>query len=147
VGTQAAAPEAGRVAALVLRRLGLAPPVAAQTAPLTPWTAPAPRPPPHPSPQGVDPVNADAVQGLVVSKLEELAKTGFTPSAVEAAINTIEFSLRENNTGSFPRGLSLMLRAVGAWIYDRDPYVPIQVGGNGGEGGAWVCERASVGLS
>ena len=36
-------------------------------------------------------------------------------------------SLRENNTGSFPRGLSLMLRAVGAWIYDRDPYVPIQV--------------------
>jgi hypothetical protein len=21
-----------------------------------------------------------------------------------------------------------MLRAVGAWIYDRDPYVPIQVG-------------------
>jgi hypothetical protein len=54
-------------------------------------------------------------------------KKGFTDSAVEAAINTIEFSLRENNTGSFPRGLSLMLRAVGAWIYDRDPYVPIQV--------------------
>jgi hypothetical protein len=42
-------------------------------------------------------------------------------------VNTIEFSLRENNTGSFPRGLSLMLRAVGAWIYGRDPYTPIQV--------------------
>jgi len=36
-------------------------------------------------------------------------------------------SLRENNTGSFPRGLSLMLRAMNAWIYDRDPLVPLQV--------------------
>ncbi|GBF88872.1 presequence protease [Raphidocelis subcapitata] len=76
--------------------------------------------------KGVDPAATDKVEVLVLEKLGELAKTGFTASAVEAAINTIEFSLRENNTGSFPRGLSLMLRAVGAWIYDRDPYVPIQ---------------------
>eukprot|EP00877_Chromochloris_zofingiensis_P003328 jgi/Chrzof1/12997/Cz07g15220.t1 len=76
--------------------------------------------------KGVDPSNVDAVESLVLKKLEELAQSGFTSSAIEAAINTIEFSLRENNTGSFPRGLSLMLRAVGAWIYDKDPYVPIQ---------------------
>lgn len=25
----------------------------------------------------------------------------------------------ENNTGRFPRGLSLMLRSMAAWIYDR----------------------------
>jgi presequence protease len=76
--------------------------------------------------KGVEPADADKVQALVLDKLAELEKEGFSASAVEAAINTIEFSLRENNTGSFPRGLSLMLRAVGAWIYDRDPYVPIQ---------------------
>ncbi|KAI8467060.1 MAG: peptidase M16C associated-domain-containing protein [Monoraphidium minutum] len=76
--------------------------------------------------KGVDAANVDKVEVLVLEKLKELAGTGFTPSAIEAAVNTIEFSLRENNTGSFPRGLSLMLRAVGAWIYDRDPYVPIQ---------------------
>lgn len=69
----------------------------------------------------------DKVEALVLEKLAELAGTGFTPGAIEAAINTIEFSLRENNTGSFPRGLSLMLRAMGAWIYGRDPYTPIQV--------------------
>jgi Zn-dependent M16 (insulinase) family peptidase len=69
--------------------------------------------------KGVDPANQDKVPALVLDKLEQLAKEGFTPTAIEAAINTIEFSLRENNTGSFPRGLSLMLRAVGAWIYDR----------------------------
>jgi presequence protease len=74
----------------------------------------------------VDPSNTAAVEKLVLDKLAELAETGFTPGAIEAAVNTIEFSLRENNTGSFPRGLSLMLRAMGAWIYGRDPYTPIQ---------------------
>ena len=28
--------------------------------------------------------------------------------------------------GSFPRGLSLMLRAMSAWIYDRDPFQPLR---------------------
>ena len=138
------------------------------------------------------------VEALVLSKLEELANTGFSATAVEvggleagclrllrlspppheamkreaalrvrfsfphlpthtlqtsppaqpparrpqAAVNTIEFSLRENNTGSFPRGLSLMLRAVGAWIYDQDPFQQLQVrrsagGGGSGDGGWW----------
>jgi Zn-dependent M16 (insulinase) family peptidase len=77
--------------------------------------------------QGVEPGNTAAVEKLILDKLAELADSGFTAGAIEAAVNTIEFSLRENNTGSFPRGLSLMLRAVGAWIYGRDPYTPIQV--------------------
>ena len=51
-------------------------------------------------------------EGLIISKLKELVDEGFTPEAVEASMNTIEFSLRENNTGSFPRGLSLMLRSM-----------------------------------
>eukprot|EP00879_Flechtneria_rotunda_P006113 GHRR01006426.1.p1 GENE.GHRR01006426.1~~GHRR01006426.1.p1 ORF type:complete len:1001 (+),score=416.66 GHRR01006426.1:475-3477(+) len=76
--------------------------------------------------KGVEADKVDAVEQLVLDKLKELAEAGFTPGAIEAAVNTIEFSLRENNTGSFPRGLSLMLRAVGAWIYDKDPYTPIQ---------------------
>lgn len=76
--------------------------------------------------KGVKPGNEEAVEKLVREKLAELATTGFAASAIEAAINTIEFSLRENNTGSFPRGLSLMLRAMGAWIYNRDPFQPIQ---------------------
>ena len=61
-----------------------------------------------------------------MSNLERLAEEGFTETAIEAAINTIEFSLRENNTGSFPRGLSLMLRAMSSWIYDQDPFQPLQ---------------------
>src|SRR6185436_10883873 len=40
-------------------------------------------------------------------------------------MNTVEFSLRENNTGSFPRGIAVMLRALKTWLYDRDPFDPL----------------------
>lgn len=76
--------------------------------------------------KGVAAGDADAVEKLVLDTLTKLANEGFPPSAVEAAVNTIEFSLRENNTGSFPRGLSLMLRAAPAWLYGRDPLRPLQ---------------------
>ncbi|XP_057534490.1 presequence protease 1, chloroplastic/mitochondrial [Amaranthus tricolor] len=66
------------------------------------------------------------VEELVVTTLEKLMEEGFDLDAIEASMNTIEFSLRENNTGSFPRGLSLMLRAMGKWIYDMDPFQPLR---------------------
>ena len=66
------------------------------------------------------------VEELIESTLTQCAKDGFTSSAIEAALNTTEFHLRENNTGRFPRGLSLMLRAMGNWIYDKDPYEALQ---------------------
>jgi presequence protease len=76
--------------------------------------------------KGVAPGDAPKVEALIMDELRRLASEGFPSSAVEAAVNTIEFSLRENNTGSFPRGLSLMLRAAPAWIYGRDPVAPLQ---------------------
>lgn len=72
--------------------------------------------------KGIDPADADKVEALIVETLTRLADEGLDPDAVAAALNTFEFSLRENNTGSFPRGLSLMLRALGTWLYDGDPY-------------------------
>ena len=36
-------------------------------------------------------------------------------------MNAIEFQLREFNTGSFPKGLSLMLGSISGWIYGKDP--------------------------
>lgn len=62
--------------------------------------------------KGVSQNDIHKVEELVMETLKNLAEEGFSPEAVEASMNTIEFSLRENNTGSFPRGLSLMLRAV-----------------------------------
>jgi Zn-dependent M16 (insulinase) family peptidase len=44
---------------------------------------------------------------------------------IAASVNTIEFALRENNTGRFPRGLALFMRALGTWLHDRDPLAPL----------------------
>ncbi|KAH9305166.1 hypothetical protein KI387_009570, partial [Taxus chinensis] len=66
------------------------------------------------------------VEELIFSTLKKLAHEGFTSEAVEASMNTIEFSLRENNTGSYPRGLSLMLRSMSKWIYGKDPFEPLK---------------------
>lgn len=76
--------------------------------------------------KGVSPSNVAAVEALIASTLERLAVDGFDPSEVAAAVNTIEFSLRENNTGRFPRGLSLMLRSVSSWLYGRDAFEPLR---------------------
>jgi hypothetical protein len=39
---------------------------------------------------------------------------------IAASLNTIEFRLREANTGSFPRGLLVMFDAVTSWLYGGD---------------------------
>jgi Zn-dependent M16 (insulinase) family peptidase len=62
--------------------------------------------------KGVSEEDIEKVEELVMSTLKKLAEEGFETDAVEASMNTIEFSLRENNTGSFPRGLSLMLQSI-----------------------------------
>lgn len=41
--------------------------------------------------KGMDPANVEKLESLIFTKLEELEKSGFSPSAVEAAVNTIEF--------------------------------------------------------
>lgn len=76
--------------------------------------------------KGVSEDDIQKVEELIMKTLENLAEEGFDADAVEASMNTIEFSLRENNTGSFPRGLSLMLRSIGKWIYDMDPFEPLK---------------------
>ena len=70
--------------------------------------------------KGVTADNCEKVEKLVVDSLKALAATGFESEDIQSSLNTIEFSLREFNTGSFPRGLSLMLGIVSKWIYDQD---------------------------
>lgn len=71
--------------------------------------------------KGVAPENVGKVEPLILTSLESLAQTGIEADMLEAALNTIEFSLRENNTGSYPRGLSLYMRTLRAWAHGRDP--------------------------
>lgn len=61
----------------------------------------------------------EKVEKIVLDCLETCAEEGFEKAAVEAAINSIEFQLREFNTGSFPKGLAVILQIVSDWNSDR----------------------------
>ncbi len=76
--------------------------------------------------KGIAPDAADKVEAVVLDTLAQLAKDGIDPAMVEASLNTIEFNLRENNTGQFPRGISLMLAALSTWLHDGDPLAPLK---------------------
>ncbi len=75
--------------------------------------------------RGVKKENIDQAETLILESLKGIAENGIDRKTIEASLNTIEFSLRENNTGSYPRGLLVMLRSLTNWIYDRDPFEPL----------------------
>lgn len=75
--------------------------------------------------KGVKNDDIQKVEELITNTFNKLAEEGFDSDAVEASMNTIEFALRENNTGSFPRGLALMLRAIVKMLYFQN--------------GTWLC--------
>ena len=75
--------------------------------------------------KGVAPRNIPAAEVLIFETLAQLAEEGIPAAAVEAAVNTVEFAYRENNSGRFPRGLSAMVQSLSTWLYDDDPLAPL----------------------
>lgn len=75
--------------------------------------------------KGIDLKDVDKIEAVILQTLARLSKEGVEPDTIEAALNTIEFRLRENNTGSYPRGLLLMLNALTTWLYNGDPLAAI----------------------
>ena len=71
--------------------------------------------------KGTDEDKAEAIEKVIFDTLTRLVQEGIDPKTVEASLNTVEFRLREMNTGRFPRGLFLYMRALHTWLYDRDP--------------------------
>ncbi len=75
--------------------------------------------------KGINPADADKVEALIMDTLRALARDGIEADMVEAALNTVEFRLREFNTGGFPRGLAMMISALSTWLYNADPLAPL----------------------
>ncbi len=71
--------------------------------------------------KGIQPGDVPAVETLIMETLADLAEEGVGAAAIEAAVNSLEFELRENNAGRFPVGLAIMLRSLTTWLYDADP--------------------------
>ena len=84
--------------------------------------------------RSIDAEDASEVERLMMDTLADLAENGVPAPAVEAALNSLEFMLRENNTGSFPRGLAAMFRSLSDWLYDGDAFAPL----------AWEKPLASI---
>lgn len=71
--------------------------------------------------KGIDPQRSVEVEQLILQTLEQLAQEGIDQGTIDAAVNTVEFELREMNTGNFPRGLALMMNALVPWLHGHDP--------------------------
>ncbi|MCE1195776.1 insulinase family protein, partial [bacterium] len=78
--------------------------------------------------KGVLPDKTAEVEALILSELARLADEGISPDTIEASINTMEFALREKNTGRFPRGLAVMLEALNEWLYEENPIDALRFG-------------------
>lgn len=72
----------------------------------------------------------EAVEDIVLKCLRALAEEGFTKDAIAATLNTMEFNLRELNTGTFPKGLAIILDMATESNYDRDPIASLQFEGS-----------------
>jgi len=75
--------------------------------------------------KGIRAEDANKIQELIFATLQDLSDKGIDPDTIASSMNTVEFSLRENNTGSFPRGLALMLMSLDSWLHDHDPVAPL----------------------
>ncbi|MDE7371398.1 MAG: insulinase family protein [Desulfovibrio sp.] len=75
--------------------------------------------------KGVAPEDVPRAEALILDTLRGLAENGIPAEAVEAAVNSVEFAYRENNSGRFPRGLAAMIQSLSTWLYDGDPLAPL----------------------
>lgn len=76
--------------------------------------------------KGVEAASVDRVEQLIQTTLRDLVDRGIDPDTVAAALNTVEFRMREYNTGSYPRGLLVMLNSLESWLYGGDPLQPLR---------------------
>jgi len=72
--------------------------------------------------KGIDEADGGKVEVLILETLQRLTREGIDKLTIEASMNSFEFALRENNTGSFPRGMALMFRTLRGWLHGGDPF-------------------------
>lgn len=61
---------------------------------------------------------ADEFMKLVKETLEKCVKEGINKNSLLAALNRVEFSCREADTGSMPKGLLFLFNMFNDWLYD-----------------------------
>ncbi len=71
--------------------------------------------------KGVDARQLHTAEILIFNTLAELVEQGIEQEVIEAAVNSVEFELRENNSGRLPRGIAAMVQSLSTWLYSTEP--------------------------
>jgi Zn-dependent M16 (insulinase) family peptidase len=77
--------------------------------------------------KGVKEEDTMKIEEIIHDSLQRVVKNGFSKQAIDASVNSTEFSLLEFNTGGIPRGLSLMLASNPCWLYGDDPFLHLEM--------------------
>jgi len=75
--------------------------------------------------QGCAPESVAAVEAVILSTLEEVVRSGFSPERIDGAIHRLEFDHREVTGNGYPYPLSLLFRMLGPWLHNDDPVSPL----------------------
>lgn len=60
---------------------------------------------------------------VVDEELSRLVREGIDKNLIEACINIFEFTLREANYGTRPKGLVYNIKCMDSWLYDASPFI------------------------
>jgi Zn-dependent M16 (insulinase) family peptidase len=71
--------------------------------------------------QGVKNGDVLTLEKKIMDTLMNIKQNGFVDDEIEAAMNSIEFQLREVHAGSDPMGIGIFLNALTTWNYDKRP--------------------------
>jgi Predicted Zn-dependent peptidases, insulinase-like len=71
--------------------------------------------------KGILASNISQVEDLILQILRDIKRDGFSDDEITAALNSLEFQLREVQSGSNPAGIDVFLNALTTWNYDRLP--------------------------
>lgn len=75
----------------------------------------------HVGMKGVSKERCSDFEKELFEALQDFIKDGIPTSHIEAALNRVEFRLREGLQGNLPKGLVLSLWAASRWAYGEDP--------------------------
>ncbi len=70
---------------------------------------------------GADETKQDELTDVLDAAFRSIVVNGADRDMLAAALNRIEFTLRENDYNGQPKGLYYGIRAMDTWLYDRDP--------------------------
>ena len=73
--------------------------------------------------KNTNPEERERFVSIIENSLKEYVKTGINRKAIEAAINSYEFKLREADFGGASKGLIYTINSYNTWLYDdNDPF-------------------------